>query len=67
MERFNIVVGGGKFGTKAVEYLLKHSKPFIVVDKKEKCHVTEKFSLLRLNLDGIDRINFSQNYFIKGE
>jgi hypothetical protein len=40
----DIVVGGGKYGLGAVEYLLKHERDFVVVDVDESCLVQQKYS-----------------------
>ena len=66
LKKFSLIIGGGKFGTKAAKYLLKNSKPFIVLDKDEKCLVTKTFDLAKLNPDEIDHIDSSKNYFAKG-
>ncbi|MBS7288492.1 MAG: hypothetical protein KIH01_07035 [Candidatus Freyarchaeota archaeon] len=66
MGSVNIVVGGGRFGCKAVEYLLRRSEPFIVIDEDRNCHVTERFPLLRIGLDAVDDIDLSKNYLIEG-
>jgi len=66
LKKFSLIIGGGKFGTRAAEYLLKNSKPFIVLDKDEKCLVMKTFDLARLNPDEIDHIDSSKNYFAKG-
>jgi len=66
LTKFSLIIGGGKFGTKAAKYLLKNSKPFIVLDKDEKCLVTKTFNLTKLNLNDITHMDSSKNYFAKG-
>ncbi|RLI76105.1 hypothetical protein DRP05_13510 [Archaeoglobales archaeon] len=62
----NLIVGGGKYGSEAVEYLLKHSKPFIVVDENEECFAVKNFELASINkVDEVD-LSSSKNYFLKG-
>jgi hypothetical protein len=39
----DIVVGGGKYGLEAVEYLMKHQRDFVVVDVDEDCMVQQKY------------------------
>ncbi len=67
LKKFSLIIGGGKFGTKAAKYLLENSKPFIVLDKDEKPLVTKTFDLIRLNLDEINHMDSSKNYFVKGD
>lgn len=43
MSIMDIVVGGGKYGLEAVEYLLKHERDFVVVDVDENCLVQQKY------------------------
>jgi len=66
LKKFSLIIGGGKFGTKAAKYLLKNSKPFIVLDKDEKCLVTKTFNLTKLSLNDITHMDSSKNYFAKG-
>ncbi len=66
MVSVNIVVGGGRFGCKAVEYLIRRSESFIVIDEDRNCHVAQRFSLPRIGLDAVDSINPSKNYFMEG-
>lgn len=60
------MVGGGRFGCKAVEYLLRRSEPFIVIDEDRNCHAARLFLLLRISLGAIDGVDLSKNYFIEG-
>ncbi|MCS7119301.1 MAG: hypothetical protein RMH75_05815 [Archaeoglobaceae archaeon] len=39
----DIIVGGGKFGLKVVEYMLNKNRDFIVLDPNENCEVAKKF------------------------
>lgn len=41
----DIVVGGGKFGLKAVEYLLRERREFIVLDPNPECEVARVFNV----------------------
>jgi len=39
----NLIVGGGKFGLKAAEYLLRKKKDFIIMDPSDTCIAAIKF------------------------
>lgn len=39
----DIVVGGGKFGLKAVQFLLAKKRDFVVLDPREDCEVAKAF------------------------
>ncbi|MEM4702490.1 MAG: NAD-binding protein, partial [Archaeoglobaceae archaeon] len=39
----DIVVGGGRFGVKAAEYLVSKKREFIVLDPDENCDAAKKF------------------------
>ncbi|RLI72643.1 hypothetical protein DRO97_08720 [Archaeoglobales archaeon] len=63
----NLIIGGGKYGSEAIEYLLKHSKPFIVVDESEECFAVKNFELVRVTkAEEINLSDLSKNYFLKG-
>ncbi|MEM4541017.1 MAG: hypothetical protein QXP46_05930 [Archaeoglobaceae archaeon] len=47
----DIVVGGGKFGIKAVEFLIKQHREFVVLDRNPECEVLKRFGA------GIELIN----------
>lgn len=62
----SLVVGGGKYGSEAVDYLLSKSKPFVVVDESEECYVLKNYKLKRVRVEEIRKIDASTNYFLKG-
>ena len=62
-----MVVGGGKFGSKAIEYLLKHSEPFIVIDKNEKCTAARNYDLKKLSIKTVRYPLPKGNYFLVGQ
>jgi hypothetical protein len=41
----DIIVGGGKYGCVAVEYLRKNNRGFVLVDKNPNCLATKRFEL----------------------
>lgn len=41
----DIVVGGGKFGFKAVEFLISECRDFIVIDRNPYCEVNKKLGI----------------------
>ncbi len=41
----DIVYGGGKYGLKAVEYLIRNNRNFVVVDIDSRCEVMRKLKL----------------------
>ncbi len=41
----DIVYGGGKYGLKAVEYLIRNNRNFVVIDIDSKCEVMRKLKL----------------------
>ena len=43
--KMNIIVGGGKYGCIAVEYLRKNRRGFVLVDKDPNCLATKRFKL----------------------
>ena len=61
----SLVVGGGKYGGEAVEYLLNLKKNFIVVDESEECYVAKNYDLERISIDKL-QIGKAKNYFLKG-
>ncbi|MGQ4875363.1 MAG: hypothetical protein ACP6IY_14960 [Promethearchaeia archaeon] len=50
-KRFILVVGGGKFGKKAVEYGLKHNYSIIVIDNRHNCIVNSSADKIFNNYD----------------
>jgi hypothetical protein len=51
----NIIVGGGKYGCEAVEYLRKQKRSFVLVDIDPNCQANKKYKLKptpNLNKDG---------------
>lgn len=48
----NIIVGGGKYGCNAVEFLRKNRKDFVVIDTDPNCQAVKRFNLkTSVNLD----------------
>jgi hypothetical protein len=43
----DIIVGGGRFGVEAAEYLRKHGREFVIVDKDRNCYAVKKLRLKR--------------------
>src|SRR3972149_3707352 len=41
----DIIVGGGKYGCKAIEYLRKKRRGFVLVDKDPNCLAVKKYKL----------------------
>jgi hypothetical protein len=58
----DIIVGGGKYGCKAVEYLRKKRKGFVLVDKDPNCLAVKKYKL-KTAFD----IDAEGEFFIQGE
>ncbi|HTY75905.1 MAG TPA: NAD-binding protein, partial [Candidatus Nanoarchaeia archaeon] len=54
----DIIIGGGKYGCKAVEYLRSKNRDFIVVDVDSKCLAVKRFNLRALNADVTKGQNF---------
>lgn len=55
----DIVFGGGKYGSEAVDFLLENGRSFVVLDVDENCVARKKFGLPEY--DGTER-----NSFLKG-
>lgn len=45
MAKMDIIVGGGKYGCEAVEYLRKKRRGFVLVDKDPNCLAVKRFGL----------------------
>jgi len=58
----DIIVGGGKYGCIAVEYLRKNKRVFVLVDKDPNCLAAKKFGLKTSN-----QISTAGEYFVHGE
>jgi hypothetical protein len=58
----DIIVGGGKYGCAAVEYLRKKRKGFVLVDKNTNCLAVKKYKL-KTAFD----IDAEGEFFIQGE
>jgi hypothetical protein len=60
--KMDIIVGGGKYGCAAVEYLRKKRKGFVLVDKDPNCLAIKKYKLkTTFNIDA------EGEFFIQGE
>jgi hypothetical protein len=44
-QKIDIVVGGGKYGSAAVEYLRRNKRGFVLVDRDPNCHAVKKYKL----------------------
>ncbi|MEM2108440.1 MAG: hypothetical protein QXL10_04055 [Candidatus Bathyarchaeia archaeon] len=58
----NIIIGGGKYGCYAIEYLRHKGKGFVLVDTDANCLATKQFSL-----STSEQINSHGEYFIHGD
>jgi len=58
----DIIVGGGKYGCIAVEYLRKNKRGFVLVDKDPNCLATKRF-----RLKPSDQIGAEGEYFLEGD
>ena len=58
----DVIVGGGKYGCIAVEYLRKHNRGFVLVDKDSNCLATKRFKL-----KSSDSIGAEGEYFLEGD
>jgi hypothetical protein len=59
--KMDIIVGGGKYGCIAVEYLRKNRRGFVLVDKDPNCLATKRF-----RLKPSAQIGTAGEYFIHG-
>jgi hypothetical protein len=57
----DIIVGGGKYGCAAVEYLRKNRRGFVVVDKDPFC-----LAVKRYRLKSVERVGAEGEYFFEG-
>ena len=57
----NLVIGGGKYGTYAIEYLQERNKSFVVVDTHADCLAVKK-----LNLKSTEYVDAEGEFFIQG-
>ncbi|MBN1244407.1 hypothetical protein JXA31_02295 [Candidatus Bathyarchaeota archaeon] len=58
----DIIVGGGKYGCIAVEYLRQNRRGFVLVDKDPNCLATERFRLKPYAQIGVEG-----EYFLEGD
>jgi hypothetical protein len=58
----DIIVGGGKYGCKAIEYLRKNRQGFALVDKNPSCLAVRKYGL-----KSADHIGTADEQFYKGD
>jgi len=58
----NLIVGGGKYGCHAVEFLRKKGKDFIVVDTDPNCQAVKRFKL-----ETSKDINNNGEHFLHGD
>jgi hypothetical protein len=57
----DIIVGGGKYGCAAVEYLRKNRRGFVVVDKDPFC-----LAVKRYGLKSVERVGAEGEHFFEG-
>jgi hypothetical protein len=57
----NVIVGGGRYGCEAIEFLQEKNKNFVVVDKDPDCLATKRF-----RLKASDCMDSEGEYFIHG-
>jgi hypothetical protein len=57
----DIIVGGGKYGCAAVEYLRKNRRGFVVVDKDPLC-----LAVKRYGLKSVERVGAEGEHFFEG-
>jgi hypothetical protein len=57
----NIIVGGGKYGCAAVEYLRKKRRGFVLVDKDPNCLAVKKYGL-----KSADQVGTEDERFLEG-
>ena len=60
-EELDVVIGGGKYGSYAIEYLQEMNKSFVVVDTLSNCRAVKKF-----NLEPTEYISNKGEFFIQG-
>jgi hypothetical protein len=60
--RMNVIVGGGKYGSIAVEYLRKNNCGFVLIDKDPNCLATKQFNLKAFVSTGDEG-----EYFLQGD
>jgi hypothetical protein len=58
----DIIVGGGKYGCIAIEYLRKNGRGFVLVDKELRCLATKRFKL-----KSSAPIGTEGEYFLEGD
>jgi hypothetical protein len=57
----NVIVGGGRYGCEAIEFLQQENKNFVVVDKDPDCLAVKRF-----RLKASDHMDSEGEYFIHG-
>ncbi len=58
----DLVIGGGKFGCKAIEYLIERGRNFVVIDMNPECEAVKRFDL-EMTTD----TKHKGRYFIQGD
>ncbi len=51
----DIIVGGGKFGLKAAEYLISLGRDFIILDRNPNCEASKKLGI-KVNVAGAEKL-----------
>ncbi len=54
----SLIIGGGKYGVYAIDFLQKHGSNFIVVDKNPNCLAVKRYQLKSSNSPGLDKETF---------
>ena len=57
----NIIVGGGRYGCEAIEFLHQKDKNFAVVDKDANCLAVKRFKI-----KASDHMDSERDYFVHG-
>ncbi len=61
----DIIVGGGKYGSAAVEYLRINRRGFVLVDKDSKCLAVRQYRLISANQIGTEGEHFREGGIAK--
>lgn len=61
MRKLDVIVGGGKYGCHAIEYLRQKGRGFVVVDTDPNCLAVKRFSL-----DVSEPVDPREEYFVRG-
>jgi hypothetical protein len=56
--KIDLIIGGGKYGCYAIEYLRRQKKAFLVVDKDPNCIAVKRFKLKTFERDNLEGEGF---------